>query len=78
MEIHDKFYKVWLERFCAKLNEGLIIANKEYDTKAAYIILIIRDVNNPVGHIDIASNLNTDSIEDILEESLNTIKNQRR
>ena len=77
MAVHDKFYTVWLERFCAKLEEGLVIANKEHDSRAAYVMLIIRDSDNPAGNIDIASNMSTDSIQHILEESINTIKRRK-
>ncbi len=76
MEIHDKFYGVWLTRLFEKLEEGIKIANKVNGTKAAYMFLAIRDVNDPKGNIDIISNVTTPAIKIILEAALETVNKE--
>jgi len=70
MEVHDKFYKIWLTRFCSRLSKELSIANYKRKTKAAFVVLIVRDSGDLKGNVDIGSSLTTESIVRVLTESL--------
>ncbi len=76
MENHDKFYGILLTQLFTKLEEGFEIANKVNGTKAAYMFLAIRDVNDPKGNIDIISNVTTPAIKIILEAALETVNKE--
>lgn len=76
MEIHDKFYKGYLKRLFEKLEIGIKMANKANNTKAAYMFLAIRDVDDPYGNIDIISNITTATIKRMLEATLNAVNRE--
>jgi len=74
MEIHNKFYSIYLKRLFDRIEEGIEIGNKENKTKAAYLFLLIRDTYNPIGNVDVISNVTTPAMVTILESALESAK----
>ncbi len=78
MKTNDEYYNENLKRLFGRLEEGIEISNKKYNTKAAYMFLAIRDFHALKGNIDIISNVTTPSIILILEAALDAARNNKK
>ncbi len=74
MAVSNREYATFITLFCEKFERGLNHANKESGDRAAFAFLIVRDAEDINGHVDIASNMSTDSVIDVLEEALRTAR----
>jgi hypothetical protein len=70
----QKEYSEYVERFCDNFMQGIEIADKSNNTKTGFVFLFIREESADC--IDIASNLSSDSIKNVLEMALSNTDDQ--
>jgi len=69
-EVHNVFYKKGLERMWSFISTPFVEFDKDRKRTTAIVGLVIRDVNNIEGTIDIMTNLTTESLIHILNEAI--------
>jgi len=70
-------YNEWVQKFCDKFEDGIKIADERNNTRTGFVFVFVREVNK--GSIDIASNLTSETIKDILEMALsNTVDDMEK
>jgi hypothetical protein len=69
----QKEYDEYVRKFCDKFEDGIKIADERNNTKTGFVFVFVREIDP--GCIDVASNLSSDSVKNVLEMALsNTVE----